>query len=65
MDILKKRVVDAVFVKVKQLDGDVVGVDKEPIKIEVMKQIEDLKLQLFIKTSAGLRFFLVTVKESY
>jgi len=68
LDYLKKQVVDAVLARVKQVEGDgiyIYDVYKEPPAIEVIKQVENLKLQLKVKTPYGPRFFEVIVKESY
>lgn len=66
MDYLKQQVVDAVFTRVKQVEGDgIYDVYEEPPTIEVLKQVENLKLPLKIKTPFGPRVFLVIVKEVY
>jgi len=66
MDYIKKQVVDAVFARVKQVEGDgIYNIYEEPPTIEVMRQVENLKLQLKVKTPAGPRFFEVIVKEAY
>ena len=66
MDTLKQQVVDRVITKVKELDGNELYdlYDYLPV-IEVMPQVENLRLQLHIKTPAGPRFFQVIVKEVY
>lgn len=66
MDYLKKQVVDAVFARVELVEGDgIYDVYEEPPTIEVMKRVENLKLQLKVKTPAGPRFFEIIVKETY
>lgn len=66
MDYLKEQVVKAVFGRVKQVEGDgIYDIYEEPPTIEVMKQVEPLRLQLCVKTPTGPRFFIVAVKESY
>lgn len=66
MDYLKEQVVDAVFARVRQVEGDgIYDIYDEPPTIEVMSQVESLKLQLKVKTPNGLRFFEVIVKESH
>ena len=66
MDYLKQQVVEAVLARVKQVDGDgIYDIFEEPPTIEVMSQVESLKLQLHVKTPTGPRFFEVIVKEVY
>lgn len=66
MDYLKKQVVDAVFTRVKQVEGDgIYDVYDEPPTIHVMEKVANLELQLTVRTPSGPRFFLVTIKESY
>ena len=66
MDYLKQQVVEAVFAKVRQVEGEgIYDIYDEPPTIQVMPQVEHLKLQLHIKTPAGPRFFQVIVKEVY
>jgi len=66
MDYLKEQVVNAVFTHVKQVDGDhIYDVFDDPPEINVMAQVEKLKLQLHVKTPTGPRFFEVIVKETY
>ena len=66
MDYLKQQVVDSVFTKVKEIEGeDIYDTCEEPLTIQVMPQVENLQLQLYIKTPAGPRFFQVIVKEVY
>ena len=66
MDYLKEQVVNAVFARVKQVDGDgIYDIYKKPPVIEVMPQVENLKLLLNVETPYGLRFFEVVVKETH
>ena len=66
MDYLKQQVVEAIFAKVKQIEGEgIYDIYEDLPRIRVMPQVENLKLQLHIKTPAGPRFFQVIVKEVY
>lgn len=66
MDYLKKQVVDAVFARVRQVEGDgIYDIYDDPPTIQVMSQVENLRLQLMVKTPAGPRFFEVVVKEAH
>jgi len=66
MDELKQQVVNAVFGQVKKVEGDgIYDIYDEPPTIQVMEQVENLKLQLKVETPAGPRLFEVIVKEVY
>lgn len=66
MDYLKEQVVKAVFDRVKKVDGtSIQDLQGEPRTITMMPQVENLVLQLRIKTPGGPRHFMVIVKEAY
>ena len=65
-DELKRQVVQAIFDRVKAVDGDhVYDMFDQPPTIDLMPQVDRLRMQFHVETPAGPRFFEVTIKESY
>ena len=66
MDYLKEQVVKAVFDQVKLVDGySIRNIYEGSPTIDVLTQVENLRLLLKVKTPAGPRFFMVSVRETY
>ncbi len=68
-DVLKEKVVRLVKDRVIKLDGQRIitfaSGDPRHGKLEVMRDVVPLELQLCVPTPAGPRFFLVKIQEKF
>ena len=65
-DQLKSKVVELIKGKIKELDNTSIFIPGQPLlHLVVMRDVENLKLQMSVKTTSGPRFFLVTIQENH